>query len=81
MSRHSNCRNCVHYGCCDVPCGGLRFTSKWVECDRCGITIDVTASETVATPEGWVCLSCAEEIEAQEEAKEEDCEVRDATEN
>lgn len=78
MSRHSNCRNCVHYGCCDVPCGGLRFNSKWVECSRCGETFDVTSADMFDTPKGWMCLSCADEIEAQEEADEADCEENNA---
>lgn len=55
----SRCSDCIHDGCCEYSCGGLRFKSRFVECLHCSAINDYTDMESVA--DGYVCYCCLDE--------------------
>lgn len=58
MSRMFSCANCLHYMCCDDPCGGVYWKSRYRECSVCGRRVD---AETMDCEDR--CPECAEAAE------------------
>ena len=61
MSRMFSCANCLHYMCCDDPCGGRYWRSRFRACSECGREYD---AETL--DEDGLCHECAEAMEERE---------------
>ena len=62
----TNCRDCIHDGCCEHYCGGNNFSPRWAECARCGRTLDLT-DEFAKIDGKTYCIGCADEMDEQQE--------------
>lgn len=63
----SRCSDCVHDGCCEYPCGGSSFESRWAECVCCGTINDYSDMELI--DDEYVCYHCVDKYTKERNQK------------